>query len=163
MGVIEKILKLVSLKIKNQVRFTFLENEYAKQNSQLVASVAQQNDNTEAGFRIDVPIDSLKPSDWSRTKSNRRLFENLSKNINKWNREMTKLKSETLRYDQLDGESGNLLDDLKAWVENLHVVRVRWAINFLRGLIFLTGEVEKIEPIKVFQKESQKLRRKFPG
>ena len=38
---------------------------------------------------------------------------------------MTKLKSETLRYDQLDGESGNLLDDLKAWVENSHVFRVR--------------------------------------
>ena len=151
------------MKIKNQVRFTFLENEYAKQNSQLVASVAQQNDNTEAGFRIDAPIDSLQPSDLPRAKSDWRHFENLFKNINKWNREMTKLKSETLRYDQLDGESGNLLDDLKAWVENLHVVRVRWAINFLRGLIFLTGEVEKIEPIKVFQKESQKLRRKFPG
>ena len=30
---------------------------------------------------------------------------------------MTKLKSETIRYDQLDGDSGNLLDDLKAWVE----------------------------------------------
>ena len=29
---------------------------------------------------------------------------------------MTKLKSETIRYDQLGGESGNLLDDLKAWV-----------------------------------------------
>ena len=125
MGVIEKILKLVSLKIKNQVRFTFLENEYAKQNSQLVASVAQQNDNTEARFQIDTPIDSLEPSDWPRAKSDLRQFENLFKNINKWNREMTKLKSETLRYDQLDGESGNLLDDLKAWVENSHVFRVR--------------------------------------
>ena len=31
---------------------------------------------------------------------------------------MTKLKSETIRYDQLDGDSGNLLDDLKVWVEN---------------------------------------------
>ena len=30
---------------------------------------------------------------------------------------MTKLKSETIRYDQLGGESGNLLDDLKAWVD----------------------------------------------
>ena len=29
---------------------------------------------------------------------------------------MTKLKSETIRYDMLGGESGNLLDDLKAWV-----------------------------------------------
>ena len=113
------------MKIKNQVRFTFLENEYAKQNSQLVASVAQQNDNTEARFQIDTPIDSLEPSDWPRAKSDLRQFENLFKNINKWNREMTKLKSETLRYDQLDGESGNLLDDLKAWVENSHVFRVR--------------------------------------
>ena len=34
---------------------------------------------------------------------------------------MTKLKSETIRYDQLDGESGNLLDDLKAWVENFRI------------------------------------------
>ena len=48
----EKNLKPISAKIKNQVRFTFLENEYAKQNSQLVASVAKQNDNTEAGFPI---------------------------------------------------------------------------------------------------------------
>ena len=51
-----KILKPTSTKIKNQVRFTFLENEYAKQNSQLVASVAKQNDNTEAGFPIDAKI-----------------------------------------------------------------------------------------------------------
>ena len=51
-GVVEKNLKPISAKIKNQVRFTFLENEYAKQNSQLVASVAKQNDNTEAGFPI---------------------------------------------------------------------------------------------------------------
>ena len=51
-GVAGKILKPKSTKIKNQVRFTFLENEYAKQNSQLVASVAKQNDNTEAGFLL---------------------------------------------------------------------------------------------------------------
>ena len=51
-----KNLKPKSTKIKNQVRFTFLENEYAKQNSQLVASVAKQNDNTEAGFQIDPKI-----------------------------------------------------------------------------------------------------------
>ena len=35
---------------------------------------------------------------------------------------MTKLKSETIRYDQLDGDSGNLLDDLKVWVENLLIL-----------------------------------------
>ena len=69
-GVVEKNLKPISAKIKNQVRFTFLENEYAKQNSQLVASVAKQNDNTEAGFPID-PRDIFfnRFSDWPSNQS----------------------------------------------------------------------------------------------
>ena len=69
---------------------------------------------------------------------------------------MTKLKSETIRYDQLDGESGNLLDDLKAWVENFRFLVCR-PIK-----IHLTTKNRFREPIKVFQKESQKSGRKFP-
>ena len=66
---------------------------------------------------------------------------------------MTKLKSETIRYDQLDGDSGNLLDDLKVWVENRLILVCQH--NFC-------AQESVREPIKVFQKEDQKFRRKFP-